>query len=318
MKAVILDGYAFNPGDLSWDELFQLADFTVYDRTKPEEVLARAHNAEAVFTNKVVFDRPVLDQLPLLRYIGVLATGYNVVDTAAAREKGIDVTNIPAYGTESVAQWTFTHLLNLSSKLVESHTAVSQGEWVNCKDYCFWKSPLIELAGKTLGIVGFGAIGRRVAALAQAFRMKVLAYGPHLQPGQTIDGVSAVSLDDLLAKSDFVSLHCPLNAGSQKMINAYTLIKMKRGACLINTGRGGLIDEKAVANALASGQLAGVGVDVLSTEPPLANNPLLTAKNCYITPHNAWATLEARSRLMATAIANFQAFLQGKPQNVVN
>lgn len=318
MKIVVLDGYTLNPGDLDWNGLARLGELTVYERTRSDEIIARAAEAQALFTNKVVLDKSTIDSLDSLEFIGVLATGYNVVDLAAAKARNIPVTNIPAYSTDSVAQWTFAHLLNLVSRVTESSNAVRDGEWTTSPDFSFWRGPLIELTGKTLGIVGFGMIGRRVASIASAFGMRVLGFSRHLPPGQIIDGVETVDLDTLLRTSDIVSLHCPLNDDSRGLICADTLAQMKQGAFLINTGRGPLIDEQAVANSLHSGQLGGFGADVLSTEPPRGDNPLLNVKNCYITPHNAWATREARLRLLRIATQNLEAFLSGSPQNVVN
>ncbi|MDD3587279.1 MAG: D-2-hydroxyacid dehydrogenase [Thermoguttaceae bacterium] len=318
MKIVVLDGYTLNPGDLDWEPLARFGELAVYDRTRPEEVYDRIAKAQVVFTNKVILDKTMIDRLDQIKFIGVLATGYNVVDLSAAKARGIMVSNIPAYGTDSVAQWTFAHLLNLASRIAESSGAVRAGQWTTSPDFSFWRGPLIELTGKTFGLVGFGAIGRRVATIAAAFGMRVVGYSRHLQPGQVIHGVSSVDLDTLLKTSDVVSLHCPLNENSRGMINAAALAKMKPGAFLINTGRGPLIDEQAVADALESGQLGGFGADVLSTEPPLADNPLLSAKNCYLTPHNAWATREARQRLLNTASQNLESFISGSPRNIVN
>ncbi|MDO4586434.1 MAG: D-2-hydroxyacid dehydrogenase [Planctomycetia bacterium] len=318
MKIVILDGYTTNPGDLSWNGFEELGDLTIYDRTLSEEKVARAFEAEIVLSNKVVLDAATIAQLPHLKYIGLFSTGYNVVDLQAARARGIPVTNIPSYSTESVVQSTFAHLLNIASNLSQNTTTVRNGDWVKSIDFCYWNNSLMELFGKTLGIVGFGTIGQRVAQVAQAFGMNVLAYGRHLNPGEIRDGVLFVPFESLLQKSDIISLHCPLNDDNRHFINQKSLAMVKRGAILINTARGPLLDEQAVADALNEGRLGGFGADVLSTEPPQNNNPLLNAKNSYITAHNAWATFEARSRLISIAVANVQAFLNGKPQNVVN
>ncbi|MGN1064018.1 MAG: D-2-hydroxyacid dehydrogenase [Thermoguttaceae bacterium] len=318
MKIVALDAYTANPGDLSWHELESLGEVVVYDRTAPGQIITRSIAADAVLTNKVVLDAAVLEQLPKLKYIGILATGTNVVDLEYARSKGIAVTNIPSYSTESVVQATFAHILNLASCFVENTSATRAGAWTNCEDFSFTKGKLTELYGKRLGIVGFGTIGRRVAQVAGAFGLDVVAYGPRLTVGTVIGHVQAVTLETLFSTSDIVTLHCPLNNATRGLINENTLNQMKRGAWLINTGRGPLLDEQAVAAALASRRLGGVGVDVLSTEPPKAENPLLCAPNCFITPHNAWASFEARQRLVKIAVDNLKAFIDNRPVNVVN
>ncbi|MDE6380262.1 MAG: D-2-hydroxyacid dehydrogenase [Muribaculaceae bacterium] len=318
MKIIVLDGYGMNPGDLSWDRLESLGDVTVYDRTAPSETIERSAGAEIILTNKTIIDRNIIEKLPGLRYIGVLATGFNVVDTVAAREKGIIVTNIPAYSTESVAQMVFSLLLAITNN-VEHYTADNRaGRWSMNADFCYWDSPLMELAGKTFGIVGFGNIGSKVAGIALAFGMKVLALSS--KPAEALPaGVrKGENLEELLSESDVLSLHCPLTDSTRHLINASTLAKMKPTAILINTGRGPLIDEKALADALNSGSLRGAGVDVLSCEPPTIDNPLLYARNCYTTPHLGWATLEARQRLMDIAVANVANFIEGTPTNVVN
>lgn len=318
MKIVALDAYTANPGDLSWHELESLGEVVVYDRTAPGQIITRSIAADAVLTNKVVLDAAVLEQLPKLKYIGILATGTNVVDLEYARSKEIAVTNIPSYSTESVVQATFAHILNLASCFVENTSATRAGAWTNCEDFSFTKGKLTELYGKRLGIVGFGTIGRRVAQVAGAFGLDVVAYGPRLTVGTVIGHVQAVTLETLFSTSDIVTLHCPLNNATRGLINEKTLNQMKRGAWLINTGRGPLLDEQAVAAALASRRLGGVGVDVLSTEPPKADNPLLSAPNCFITPHNAWASFEARQRLVKIAVDNLKAFIDNRPVNVVN
>ncbi len=321
MKIVVLDGYALNPGDLSWQGLEALGDFTVYDRTSREELLERAQGAEIVLTNKVVLDRESLGRLPRLKYIGVLATGYNVVDAEAARERGIAVTNVPAYSTASVAQMVFALLLELTQQVGHHAHLTRWGHWSESRDFCFWDRPLVELDGLHLGVVGFGAIGRRVAQIARAFGMTVLVHTAHPEKYRQVleaGGARFVGLDEIFAESDVISLHCPLTPETKAMVDARRLALMKPTAYLINTGRGLLIDEEALAQALKEKRLAGAGLDVLSTEPPPGNNPLLTAPNCFVTPHIAWATLAARERLMATVVANVQAFLAGKPQNVVN
>ncbi|MBP5620894.1 MAG: D-2-hydroxyacid dehydrogenase [Thermoguttaceae bacterium] len=318
MKIVVLDAYTTNPGDLSWATLESLGQLTIYDRTSPDQTVERALEADAVLTNKVVLDKQKIDALPNLKYIGVLATGTNVVDLSYARSKGIVVTNAPSYSTESVVQTTFAHILNLATRLVDNTTATRSGEWVGSPDFSFSKGKLTEISQKQLGIVGFGTIGRRVAQAALAFGMKVVAYGPRLTGGQEYNGVTAVDLDELFATSDVVSLHCPLTEATRALVDAKRLAKVKRGAWLINTGRGPLLDEQAVADALNSGQLGGLGVDVLSTEPPKESNPLLSAPNCFITPHNAWASYEARSRLIQIVADNLKAFVENRVLNVVN
>ncbi len=316
LKIVVLDGHTLNPGDLDWGELEALGECAVFDRTPAEAVLARAADAEAVLTNKSPLDRGTLAGLPRLRYIGVLATGYNVVDIAAARERGIVVTNVPDYSTRSVAQHVFALLLELTQRTGHHADSVRAGLWSACPDFCYWDYPLIELDGLTMGIVGFGRIGRATAALAAAFGMRVLAAGsgplkelpPHAR---------AVNLEALLAESDVVSLHCPLTPATTGLIDARRLALMKPTAYLINTGRGPLVNEADLADALNSGRIAGAGLDVLAKEPPPADCPLLTARNCIITPHIAWATRAARARLMRAVVANLRAYLAGCPVNVV-
>jgi glycerate dehydrogenase len=317
MKIVVLDGHTLNPGDLDWNELSALGDCEVFPRTTAAEVIGRAANAEILLTNKVVLDRAILGALPQLRYVGVLATGYNVVDAAAARERGIPVTNVPDYSTRSVAQLTFALLLELAHHVGPHSEAVRSGRWSASPDFCFWDSPLLELDGLTLGIVGFGRIGRGVARLAQAFGLRVNVYS-RTRPSELPEGVEWLGLEPLLRRSDIVTLHCPLTAETAKLINAERLALLKPGAFLINTSRGPLIDETALAEALNAGRLAGAALDVLSVEPPPPSNPLLAARNCLITPHIAWATKAARQRLVRIAIANLRAYLSGHPQNVVN
>lgn len=318
MKIVILDAYTANPGDLNWDAMSVLGDLVVYDRTPASQIIERAFDADVVLTNKVILNADVINALPNLKYIGVLATGYNVVDLVRARERGIVVTNIPKYSTESVVQTVFAHILNIASQISLNTTAVSKGDWVASPDFTFSKGKLIELNGKRLGIVGLGAIGKRVAQVALAFGMQVVAYGPHLEPGTVYDGVEAVSLDHLFATSDVVSLHCPLTDVTRELVNKARLANVKEGLILVNTGRGPLLNEQDVAAALRSGKLGGLGVDVLSTEPPQSDNPLLNAPNCYITPHTAWASQEARMRMIQIATENVKAFLNNRPVNVVN
>lgn len=316
MRIVVLDGYTLNPGDLSWADLEALGPCDFYDRTPPAETIDRAADYEIVLTNKVVLSREIVERLPCLRYIGVTATGYNIVDIDAARKQGIPVTNVPNYAGSSVPQMVFAHLLNFAAHVADHGRGVIAGRWTESQDFCYWDYPLIELAGLRIGIVGFGRIGRTTAEIAQAFGMHVLAYDVTLPPNPPAK-VCFVGLDDLFRQSDVVSLHCPLTPLTHKLVNAERLAAMKPSAYLINTSRGPLVDEEALAAALNAGRLAGAGLDVLSTEPPV-DNPLLTAKNCCITPHIAWATRSARQRLLDTAIANVRAFLAGEPQNVVN
>lgn len=318
MRIVVLDGYGMNPGDLSWDELKNLGEVKVYDRTAPSEVLERCAGAEILLTNKTVLDRQTIEKLPDLKYIGVLATGYNVVDTEAARENDVVVTNIPSYSTASVAQMVFALLLAITNG-VEHYTADNRaGRWSRNADFCYWDTPLTELAGKQFGIVGFGNIGSKVAGIALAFGMRVIALTSKAAHALPAGVEKAENLDHLLMESDVVSLHCPLTESTRHMINASTLAKMKPSAILINTGRGPLVDEHALAEALNRGALRGAGLDVLSCEPPSMDNPLLYARNCYTTPHLGWATFEARQRLMEIAVDNVENFIEGTPSNVVN
>ena len=317
MKIVVLDGFTANPGDLSWKGLEELGTVTVYDRTKPEETVARAADADIVLTNKVLISREAMMQLPQLKYIGVLATGYNVVDIEAAHERGIIVTNVPAYSTESVAQMVFAHLLTVTNRTEHYALQNRQGRWTKNPDFCYWDFPHMELAGKTFGIVGLGNIGRRVAEIALAFGMQVKALTS--KSANTLPaGIEKADLEALLATADVISLHCPLTDTTRHLINRETLQRMKPSAILINTGRGPLVDDQAVASALAERQLAAFCADVLTEEPPKADNPLLKQPNAFITPHIAWATEEARSRLLQIAISNVEAFLNAKPQNVVS
>jgi glycerate dehydrogenase len=313
----VLDGYTLNPGDLSWEGLSRLGACTVHDRTAEEDVLDRASGAGIVLTNKVILSREVIEQLPGLRYVGVLATGYDVVDVVAARERGIPVANVPAYGTRSVAQLAFAHLLNLAQRVAHHAHTVREGRWSAGRDFCYWDYALIELDGLVMGIVGFGRIGQTVARLALAFGMRVLFYDPVL-PEPPPEGARFADLDTLFSQSDVVSLHCPLTPETGRLVDAGRISQMKRSALLVNTSRGGLVDEQALARALNEGRIAGAGLDVLSKEPPTPGNPLLTAKNCFVTPHVAWATRAARRRLLETAVQNVAAFLQGRPENVVN
>ncbi len=317
MNIVVLDGYTLNPGDLSWDALAQLGSCVIHDRTPPELVVERARDAEVVLTNKAMLPRETIAALPKLKYIGVLATGYNVVDVVAAKERSIPVANIPDYGTHSVAQFTFALLLELAHHVGHHAQTVRDGRWVRSADFCYWDSPLVELHGLTFGVIGFGKIGRATAKLADAFGMNVLVHN-RSRPADLPAHYEFMSLDDLLARSDVVSLHCPLTPENKQFINAERLARMKPTAFLLNTSRGPLLDEAAVASALSSGKIAGAALDVVSVEPPKADNPLLTAKNCLVTPHIAWATRAARARLMDIAVENIRAFLAGAPKNVVN
>jgi glycerate dehydrogenase len=318
MKIVILDGYTLNPGDLSWEELRKLGEVDVYDRTPPDQVVERASNAEVVLTNKTKLSSETLKQLPNLRYVGVLATGYDVVDVNAAREQKVMVTNIPAYGTHSVAQFAIALLLELAHHVHVHAEASRSGEWSANPDWSYPRTPLVELAGKTMGIVGFGRIGRQTAKLAAAFGMRVLAHVRTERDAPDYWEFRFASMEELFAESDVISLHCPLTPETKGLVNQARLAHMKPTSLLINTARGPLIVEPDLAEALNSGRIAGAALDVLSTEPPPKDNPLLTARNCIVTPHIAWATKEARTRLLATATANIAAFVNGDPANVVN
>jgi glycerate dehydrogenase len=317
MNIVVLDGYTLNPGDLAWDAFASLGELTVHDRTAAGEILARAAGADVLLTNKTPLSADTISQLPDLRYIGVLATGYNVVDTEAAAARGIPVTNVPEYGTASVVQMVFAHLLNLCNHAAEHGQSVCAGAWSRSPDFCFWEHPLVELSGRTMGIVGAGRIGKAVARVAEAFGMRVLVSG---RPGANRQGdaFERTDLQNLFRESDVVSLHCPLTEATHGLVNRDLLSLMKPGAFLINTGRGPLIVEEDLAAALNSGTIAGAGLDVLSTEPPAPDNPLLSARNCCITPHIAWATLDARRRLMQAASENLRGFLDGNRIHVVN
>jgi glycerate dehydrogenase len=317
MNIVVLDGYTLNPGDLTWKDLESLGPCTVYDRSAPEEVVPRAKDAEIILTNKTVLSPDTIKQLPKLKYIGVLATGYNIVDIEAARDKDIPVTNVPTYSTQSVAQIVFAHLLNLAHHAAHHAQTVKSGRWTSSLDFCYWDTPLIELAGLTMGIIGFGRIGQATAKLALAFGMNVIFYDI-TKPSSIPQGCQLAGMDDIFRTSDVVSLHCPLTSDTENIINTERLELMKKTAFLINTSRGPLVDEQALADALNKERIAGASLDVLSEEPPDENNPLLTAKNCYITPHIAWATYAARKRLLQVAVDNVASFLAGKPQNVVN
>jgi len=320
MKIVVIDGYALNPGDLSWKDLEEVGECVVYERTAPDQVLARVADAEAILTNKVVLSREVIAALPQLQYVGVTATGYNVVDVEAAHERGIRVTNVPGYSTRSVAQMVFALLLELTQQVGHHAQQVAEGRWSQSPDFCFWDRPLVELDGLTMGIVGFGQIGHAVAKLARAFGMRVLVNTGHperYRETATEMEVRFADLETLFDHSDVLSLHCPLTPATAGLVSAERLALMKPGAFLINTSRGPLIDEAALAAALGEGKLAGAGLDVLAVEPPSADSPLLQAPNCFITPHIAWATRSARERLLSTVVANLKAFVAGKPKNVV-
>jgi glycerate dehydrogenase len=317
MKIVLLDAYTANPGDVSWAPFEALGDCSIHDRTPVAETVARAKGAKAIITNKAVLNREIIEALPDLEYIGVLATGYNVVDLQAATERGITVTNVPGYSTPAVAQLVFSLLLDLAGHAAHHGKQVRDGRWVSCPDFCFWDHPIIELQGRTMGLIGFGDIGSAVARIAMAFGMRVIAARRTwaLPPPE---GVTPVSIDEVFRQSDAISLHCPLNDDTREIVNEQTLGLMKPTAFLINTARGPLVDEAALAAALNMGQIAGAGLDVLSAEPPKPSNPLLCARNCLITPHIGWASREARVRLIQMAADNLRAFLEGNPTNVVN
>lgn len=317
LKIAVLDGYTLNPGDLSWKDLEALGTVKIYDRTHPGEVVERATGAQIVLTNKTVLDGEALSQLPDLKYIGVLATGYNVVNLEAARRQGITVTNIPAYSTDSVAQMVFAHLLNITQRVGHYAEEVASGHWTKQADFSYWNTPLVELAGKTLGVIGLGHTGMATARIALAFGMQVLAYTSKSAAELPAGIRKADSLEQVFSDSNVVSLHCPLTETTKNLVNMERLKLMKREAVLINTGRGGLVNETDLAEALEKGLLAAAGVDVLSSEPPVPGHPLVGVKNCFITPHIAWATLEARQRLMGQAVRNIEAFLSGQPINTV-
>ena len=315
MKIVVLDGYTANPGDLSWEPIAAIGDLTVHDRTADADVVPRARGAEIVLTNKTVLSRDVIAALPGLRCICVLATGYNVVDVAAAKERGVAVCNVPEYSTPNVAQAVFALLLELTNRTGHHDRTVHEGRWAACNDFCYWDGDLVELAGLTLGIVGHGRIGAAVARIGAAFGMRILA---HRRSGTgKVEGGELATLERVFRESDVVSLHCPLTPDTKELVNAARLATMKRTALLINTARGGLVNEADLAAALDAGTIAGAGIDVLTVEPPPASNPLLTAKNCVITPHIAWATRNARRRLIEATAGNVKAFVAGQPRNVV-
>ncbi|MGO3373556.1 D-2-hydroxyacid dehydrogenase [Brochothrix thermosphacta] len=319
MKMVILDGYGLNPGDISWAPLETLGEISVYDRTPENDtalIIERIGDARIIFTNKVPITQEVMLACPQLEYIGVLATGYNVVDIEAAKEKHIVVTNVPSYGTDAVAQFTFALLLEIASQVGLHNRSVQAGDWQNSPDFTYWKQPLFELAGKTLGLVGYGLIAQKVAEIAVVFGMNVIYYNHRPKQSKT-PSVKQVTLDEVYHKADIISLHVPQMSETTQMINNEAIQQMKDGVILINTARGGLLDEEAVAAALNIGKIAALGADVVTKEPILATNPLLTAKNCYLTPHIAWAPVEARERLLGIAVDNVKKFLEGTPQNNV-
>lgn len=320
MKIVVLDGYTLNPGDLSWDGIQQFGDLIVHDRidNAPENVIKTIGDAEIVFTNKTPLPKTVLEKVPSVKYIGVLATGYNVVDVDAAKEAGIIVTNIPTYGTTAVAQYTFALLLEICHHVGAHNDAVKNGEWAKKGDFCFWNFPLIELVGKTMGLIGFGRIGQAVAKIGQAFELNILAYDINQEPALESENCNYTTLDNLLEKSDIISLHCPLFESNKGIINKNSIAKMKEGVLIINTSRGPLIVEEDLKIALENGKVAAAAVDVVSSEPIRPDNPLLKARNCLITPHIAWAPKESRARLMNIAVDNLKAFLDENPINIVN
>lgn len=317
MRIVVLDAHTANPGDLSWAGFESLGECAIHDRTPLADTVARARDAEAVITNKAVLNREIISALPKLRYIGVIATGYNVVDLDAASERGVVVTNVPGYSTASVAQAVFAMILELTNHAAHHAGAVREGRWVSCPDFCFWDHPIVELSGRALGLIGFGDIGSAVARIGSAFGMRVLA-SRRAWAVPPPPGVEAASVEEVFRESDVISLHCPLNGETREIVNEKTLAMMKKSAFLVNTARGLLVNEAALASALNYGQIAGAALDVLSVEPPAPSNPLLSARNCLITPHIAWASRESRARLIARAVENLRAFIEGSPVNVVN
>ena len=312
-----MDGKGVNPGDMSWKQIQQFGELIVYERTTSEEIIDHVGDAEIVLTNKTVFDEDTIAKLKNVKYIGVLATGYNVVDLKAASKRGIVVTNIPAYSTDSVAQMTFAHILNVTNHVDHYARASRDGEWSRCPDFCYWDKPLVELAGKTIGIIGLGNIGMKVANIALNFGMNVIAYTSK-EPKEIPNGINKASIDNILSDSDIISLHCPLTKQTRELINKDSIAKMKRSVIVVNTGRGPLVNEEDVANALHNGLIGAYCADVMCSEPPSADNPLFVEQNAYITPHVAWASKEARIRLMDIAEKNIHSFLSGKPINIVN
>jgi len=317
MKIVNLDGYTTNPGDLSWDWLGNYGEYKVYDRTAPEQIIERAKDADILIINKSVITAQMLENLPNLKFVGLQSTGYNVIDCKAARARNITVSNIPAYSTTGVAQLVFAFILQVADNVSLHSDAVHNGEWCECPDFCFWKTPLTELDGKTIGIIGFGSIGRRVAQIANAFGMNVEVFTPHPKPDE-YKNVNFVDFDTLLSDSDFITCHCPLTEKTENLIDKTAIDKMKKSAVVINTSRGPVVNDEDLANALNSGKIKAAGVDVLRVEPPEKENPLLQAKNCYITPHIAWAAYETRARLLGILEQNIKAYIDGNPINVVN
>ncbi len=317
MKIVVLDGHTLNPGDLSWSGFEELGEVVVYERSNPEEVEARSKDCDALITNKAIVSEKTIQGASSLKYIGVLATGVNIVDTEAAARQGVPVCNVVGYGPESVAQMVFAHILNFTHRLAEHAQDAQSGGWAKCPDFCYWKHPLLEISGLTLGIVGLGEIGSAVARIGRGFGLNVIAYTRNPDRPEP-EGVAWVGLDELFSRSDFISLHCPLTPDTQNLVDADRIDSMKPNAFIVNTGRGPLVDEKALAAALNSGRIAGAGLDVLSSEPPSSDNPLLSAKNCAVTPHIAWATKAARARLMKMSVENLKSFIEGKTINRVN
>lgn len=313
----MLDAYTTNPGDLSWDNFRELGDLTVFDRTPSDKIIERAKEADILITNKTPITKEIINCLPNLKFIALMSTGYNIVDYVYLKEKGISVSNIPSYSTDAVAQLVMSFILELAMNVGLHSESVKNGEWSDCTDFCYWKTPLTELSGKTIGIFGLGKIGRAVAERAKAFGMNVVAYVPRIHNDEP-EYIKLLPLDKMLSDSDIVSMHCPLTPETEGIVNEEFISKMKDGAYFINTSRGTVVNEMALADALNSGKLGGAGLDVLSTEPPQKNNPLLSAKNCFITPHIAWASFETRKRLVSILYDNIMAFINGKPQNVIN
>ena len=318
MKIVVLDGYTLNPGDISWEALKNLGEVVIYDRTPPDKILERSMEADVLLSNKTPVAETVINQLPNLKYIGVLATGYNVIDVEAAKKKGVVISNVPGYGTASVVQLTFALLLELTQHVQRHSDSVMAGDWARAVDFCYWNSPLVELAGKTIGIIGFGNIGQKVGDVATAFGMDIIGNSRTRTDQSHRKDFRWADIPELLEQSDVVSIHCPLFPETKGLINTENLKRMKRSAFLLNTSRGPIVVDDDLADALNNNIIAGAGIDVLSVEPPQADNPLFKAKNCIITPHIAWATKEARTRLMETVVSNLAAFINGSPVNVVN